>query len=498
MPTKAIRLKIINAYMDAECTAPMEEWRKDLLRLSKVCGKAGNMCLTKLYIGSIQKREIYEATGELIKGIPGCENLYQDIRQRFPELPGSVANQLERHAKDQWKRDGQKVMQLQSTLPTYKITTAPIRFHNDIYKLLTNGKKYIIDAQFYSIESKQNERRRYFTVAVRDGSSREIYKRIMNGVYKQGQLQIKKDHKGNWFCIIPYEFTQQETTLDPEKVMGVDLGIVNAVCWAFNNSHKRGYIKGGEIEQFRRTVQARRKSMQKQIKHSGDARKGHGRNRALKPIDALKEKEQDFRNTINHRYARRIVDEAAKHGCGTIQIENLEGIAEDRKFLKTWPYYDLQQKIINKAEEYGIKVEKVNPQYTSQRCSNCGHIESANRPTQAVFSCKKCGYGDRLICTRCYHIQSSGEICEKCESKMRKEAVNADYNAARNLSIPNIDYMIMAQCFSEGLDYRSYTCKDCGHKQVSGKICEECGCTKLSKPKKSPRPKNSKKVDAKV
>ena len=33
----------------------------------------------------------------------------------------------------------------------------------------------------------------------------------------------------------------------------------------------------------------------------------------------------------------------------------------------------------------------VPPQYTSQKCSECGHIEADNRPSQAVFHCQACG-----------------------------------------------------------------------------------------------------------
>jgi putative transposase len=35
---------------------------------------------------------------------------------------------------------------------------------------------------------------------------------------------------------------------------------------------------------------------------------------------------------------------------------------------------------------------KVNPQYTSQECSQCGNIDKANRPKQDRFKCTACGY----------------------------------------------------------------------------------------------------------
>ena len=38
------------------------------------------------------------------------------------------------------------------------------------------------------------------------------------------------------------------------------------------------------------------------------------------------------------------------------------------------------------------RVEKINPAYTSQRCSACGHIASQSRKSQAVFACTACRY----------------------------------------------------------------------------------------------------------
>jgi putative transposase len=47
-----------------------------------------------------------------------------------------------------------------------------------------------------------------------------------------------------------------------------------------------------------------------------------------------------------------------------------------------------------KAEDAGRELIVVNPKGTSQRCSSCGHTEAANRPSQAVFCCRACGFKD--------------------------------------------------------------------------------------------------------
>ena len=97
-------------------------------------------------------------------------------------------------------------------------------------------------------------------------------------------------------------------------------------------------------------------------------------------------------------------------------MEDLTGIKEDAefpKFLRHWTYYDLQQKIEAKAKEHGIKVVKVNPQFTSKRCSKCGNIDKDNRKTQADFRCTQCGF-----------------------------SANADFNASQNLAVKDIDKLI--------------------------------------------------------
>ena len=42
-----------------------------------------------------------------------------------------------------------------------------------------------------------------------------------------------------------------------------------------------------------------------------------------------------FKDTINHRYSRYIVDMAVKNNCGVIQMEDLKGISKNNIF-KNW------------------------------------------------------------------------------------------------------------------------------------------------------------------
>jgi putative transposase len=45
-----------------------------------------------------------------------------------------------------------------------------------------------------------------------------------------------------------------------------------------------------------------------------------------------------------------------------------------------------------KAEKKGGEVIEVDPKFTSQKCSCCGHISKENRKSQSKFRCVKCNF----------------------------------------------------------------------------------------------------------
>lgn len=109
-----------------------------------------------------------------------------------------------------------------------------------------------------------------------------------------------------------------------------------------------------------------------------------------------------------HQCSKAIVEEARRNECTHIAFENLERIRErisDGKKFQQWAFNALQTKVEYKAEEYGIVVDTVNPQYTSQQCSKCGCTLEENQDDQH-FECLDCGF-----------------------------TANADYNAAKNVAL---------------------------------------------------------------
>ncbi len=314
----------------------------------------------------------------------------------------------------------------------------PLELHNKSIVLERTNDEYIVKLSILSKDgaAKYNMPQRIiFKGDVRDKSTRDILNRCISGDYKvcgSKLIYIKKkkgggdkNKSGKWYLNLGYSFESEAKALDEDKILGIDLGIVKPFVASVYGDRSRLWVDGGEdseIEVFRRRCEARRKALLRQRKICGDGSIGHGYKTRTAPANALEDKIARFRDTINHKYSRAIVDYAVKQNCGIIQMENLKGITdgEQPRYLKNWSYFDLKTKIENKAKEKGIKVVYIEPQYTTLRCSKCGYIDKENNPNQATFICQSCGF-----------------------------KANADYNASQNIAIKDIDKIIKAELKKE-------------------------------------------------
>ncbi|MER6570037.1 zinc ribbon domain-containing protein [Streptomyces sp. NPDC001093] len=60
----------------------------------------------------------------------------------------------------------------------------------------------------------------------------------------------------------------------------------------------------------------------------------------------------------------------------------------------SWAFAQLGQFIAYKARRAGVPVVYVDPVYTPRTCAECGHMDKANRVSQARFACRSCGFVD--------------------------------------------------------------------------------------------------------
>jgi putative transposase len=203
---------------------------------------------------------------------------------------------------------------------------------------------------------------------------------------KPGLLRIKKK-RDKWIADVTLTIATPVPT-EQDGVMGVDLGVkVPAVAYVTGKG-TRFFGNGRYQRSMRRRFYARRKKLQKAKK--------------IRAVKKSKGKEARWMKTINHQLSRQIVNHAYEQGVGTIKVESLTGIRKgttrtsrsakarkNNRMQNTWSFYQLTSFIAYKAERLGIRVESVDPAYTSQECPACG---ARNKAQDRIYVCLDCGW----------------------------------------------------------------------------------------------------------
>ena len=215
---------------------------------------------------------------------------------------------------------------------------------------------------------------------------------------KHGTMRIV--YKGSKIVAqVVYEVNEPEYT-DDGSAMGVDLGIkCPAVSYTSDGSVKF-YGNGRKNKYMRRHYKYLRKKL-------GKAKKPDA-------IKRINNKEQRIMKDIDHKISREIVETAVVHDVKVIKLERLANIRSTTRTsrknnpgLHTWPFYRLAQFIEYKAKLAGIKVEYVNPAYTSQRCPVCGsvhHAKDRNYTCSCVFRIHRDLLGAINICNSTEYV----------------------------------------------------------------------------------------------
>jgi putative transposase len=258
-------------------------------------------------------------------------------------------------------------------------------------------------------------------VALRPGSVRRLNRRTgqvyvpkvgwvrfrwSRAVPEARSFRVKLDRAGRWhvaFAAIPRPIQGPGTG----RVAGVDRGVVASAA-----------LSTGQLLTCPRLSPPRQRRLKHLQRKLARAKLGSNRRSQVKSaIGRLKAREADARRD----WAEKLSTDLAR-GFDVIRVEDLRvrdmtrsakgTVAELGRGVRAKA--GLNREIL--ASGWGIlvrrleqkapgRVEKIDPAFTSQRCSACGHVAGENRKSQAVFACTACGF-----------------------------ACNADVNAARNIA----------------------------------------------------------------
>ena len=219
--------------------------------------------------------------------------------------------------------------------------------------------------------------------------------------------QVVLRHDGRrWRAFVFYE-VEVEEKLDDGKVLGVDMNVRQI---ATSDGHF--YF----LPDLRRK-EARRKKYQRRM-----ARQVKGSNRrkdTKKKLAKVSRKIVNIRKNWVHQTTKEVAD---RYGIVVVENLNVKVMTASAKGTVENPGKNVRQKArlnkgvldtafgeIRKKLEYKCgRLIEVNPAYTSQTCSECGHADEENRKTQARFQCVSCGFASNADTNAAMNIRRLG------------------------------------------------------------------------------------------
>jgi putative transposase len=190
-----------------------------------------------------------------------------------------------------------------------------------------------------------------------------------------------------------------------KTITGCDMGLTKLVYLSEGSVDRPGFATDKNTKGLMRVRQQRVSRQQKESKN---------RSKAQLKVTALHNKIQQKREAYLWWVANKLIKKYDAVAAEELPIENMMKRCQPIKSntgrclpnnqpakrglnrsLSDASWYDLTKKLEYLAAKSGKRLDKVNPQYTSQTCSKCSHIDRDSRN------------GEKFICTNCGHIDDA-------------------------------------------------------------------------------------------
>jgi putative transposase len=211
------------------------------------------------------------------------------------------------------------------------------------------------------------------------GSCRLRLSRPIEGTIKT--CTIKREADG-WYAVFAVEENQSRFFPKTGETVGIDVGIENFAT-----------LSAGEVvenPEFLRESERELKTAQRRVSRRVNKRS----DRRRKAVNLLQKKHQKIRRQradFHHKTALKIVREFDAIAVEDLKVSRMVKNHHLAKSISDAGWNQFVLILTSKAEEAGREVIKVNPSYTSQDCSKCGHRVRKTLATRE-HRCVNCGF----------------------------------------------------------------------------------------------------------
>lgn len=153
------------------------------------------------------------------------------LKGDFYKMQSGTYDTTIREAEKKWKQHKNAILKGEESIVNFK-RNCPIFVRDRQVKVLKEKGAYYVRVSLVSKEYQQelglDDQKILLHIRACDKTQRVILDRLIDGTYKIGQSQLLKVGR-KWFINLTYQFEKEKIELDPDNIMGVDMGIVYPV-----------------------------------------------------------------------------------------------------------------------------------------------------------------------------------------------------------------------------------------------------------------------------
>lgn len=225
---------------------------------------------------------------------------------------------------------------------------------------------------------------------------------------------------GHWYASIQVELELAEPVhAAPASEVGVDMGIANFATLSTGERIAPRHA----FRKLERTLAFAQRHLARKVKFSRNWSK------QKRKVERIHHRAACARQDFLHKLSDRLSKSHAVLVLEDLKVRNMsasaKGTVEEpgrnvraksglNKSILDQGWYLFRTQLEYKAGWRGGRVHLVSPEFTSQKCSQCGHVASGNRPTQERFCCQACGHTEHADVNAARNILAAGHAVTAC------------------------------------------------------------------------------------
>lgn len=239
----------------------------------------------------------------------------------------------------------------------------------------------------------------------------------------------------SWFCAIQVEVAETMPSINIAPSIGIDLGVANFLATS------AGALKASlaALATQQRRLKRYQRAVSRKVKGSCNRKK------AITRLGNLHRRIARQRSDWLHKLSAELASQHPVIAIEDLKIKNMSASARgtidapgknvrakaglNRSILDA-SWSEFRRQLEYKLAWRGGELLKIDPAYTSQRCSCCGFTDKANRRSQASFMCVACGHSEHADVNAAKNILAAGHAVWSSREIERKKACGEDVSRA--------------------------------------------------------------------